>query len=273
MKRFSERKGFRPVSEVIQTDFMNDALRNSLWNVLNVTLWSTKDFVHAEYVVPQIYEFSLNLWFHYFKRPVDSRPDQAHRILAEIRVYFFSCSWYEVYDFLEFVVSNYEHSRPYIAERFNEILERELSGYRFISGQLADIIDKQEIAMLEEALRDSRFTGISSHLERALELYADRQKPDYRNSIKESISAVESMARLVADNLKATLGDALKAIERKGALHPALRDGFLKLYGYTSDEQGIRHAMLDEPNITQADARYFLLSCTSFVNYLKAQLP
>lgn len=46
----------------------------------------------------------------------------------------------------------------------------------------------------------------------------------------------------------------------------------MKLYAYTSDEGGIRHAMLDEPNLTAADARYFLLSCTSFVNYLKSQL-
>lgn len=80
------------------------------------------------------------------------------------------------------------------------------------------------------------------------------------------------MARIVAENPKATLGDALKAIEKRGSLHTALKDGFMKLYGYTSDEGGIRHAMLDEPNLTPADARYFLLSCTSFVNYLKAQL-
>jgi len=83
--------------------------------------------------------------------------------------------------------------------------------------------------MLEEALRDSRFAGVSSHLERALELYADRQKPYYRNSIKESISAVESMARLVADNLKATLGDALKEIERKGALSPRAEGWILEI--------------------------------------------
>ncbi|WP_372526833.1 hypothetical protein [Piscinibacter sp.] len=51
-----------------------------------------------------------------------------------------------------------------------------------------------------------------------------------------------------------------------------MKDGFVKLYGYTSDEQGIRHAMLDEPDLHAADARFFLLSCTSFVNYLKAQL-
>jgi len=80
------------------------------------------------------------------------------------------------------------------------------------------------------------------------------------------------MARVVVENPKATLGDALRVLEKRGTLHPALKDGFGKLYGYTSDEQGIRHAMLDEPSISAADAKFFLLSCTSFANYLKAQL-
>jgi hypothetical protein len=77
---------------------------------------------------------------------------------------------------------------------------------------------------------------------------------------------------VISGNPKATLGDALKAIERNGKVHPALKDAFLKLYGYTSDEGGIRHAMLEEPTLTVADAKFFLLSCTSFINYLKAQL-
>ena len=118
----------------------------------------------------------------------------------------------------------------------------------------------------------TRFAGVAAHLQRALELLSDREQPDYRNSIKESISAVESMARVVVENPKATLGDALRVLEKRGTLHPALKDGFGKLYGYTSDEQGIRHAMLDEPSISAADAKFFLLSCTSFANYLKAQL-
>ena len=67
--------------------------------------------------------------------------------------------------------------------------------------------------------------------------------------------------------------DALKEIEKRELLHPALKDGFIKLYGYTSDADGIRHAMLDEPKkLTAADACYFLLSCTSFTNYLKAKI-
>ena len=114
--------------------------------------------------------------------------------------------------------------------------------------------------------------AFDAHIQQALDLYAKRENPDYRNSIKESILAVESMARIVSKKPKATLSDALKAIEKNGLLHEALKDGFIKLYGYTSDADGIRHAMLDEPTLTAADARYFLLSCTSFVNYLKAQI-
>lgn len=272
MKTFSERKGLKPVSEIIQIDSMNGALRNSLWNALDVALWSTEDFIYRQYGEPHIQPLSRSLWFHYFKKPIDTRPDQERKILTEIREYFFVCPWNEVYDFLEFIVSHHERSKPRLAEFLNAFLERELSGYRFVSGHLADVTNQEELTMVEEAARDTRFAGVSSHIQRALELYADRANPDYRNSIKESISAVESIARIVANIQKATLGDALKAIEKNDQLHPALKEGFLKLYGYTSDEQGIRHAMLDEPNLTPADARFFLVSCSAFVNYLKAQI-
>ena len=119
-------------------------------------------------------------------------------------------------------------------------------------------------------MNDDRFAGVNAHLGRAMELLSDRTNPDYRNSIKESISAVESLAQVITGQPKATLGDALKVLKKGERLHPALSDGFSKLYGYTSDEDGVRHAMLEEPTLTVADAKYFLLACTSFINYLKA---
>ena len=273
MRKFSERKGIQPVSEIIQIDSMTAELRNSLWNVLHVSLWSRAGFVAGYYgTPPSILPFGEHLWSNYFKDPIDSCPYEGHKILKIIRNYFFSCKWHEVYDFLEFIVSAFETPTLGLARSLNVVLERELSGYRFSAGYLADVTSQEEIEEIEEAARDSRFAGVSAHIDRALELYADRENPDFRNSIKESISAVESIARVVSGNDKATLGDALNAIDKSGRLHPALSKGFLKLYGYTSDEQGIRHAMLDEPNLTAADARYFLVSCSSFVNYLKSQL-
>jgi DNA-binding transcriptional ArsR family regulator len=278
MKSFSERKGLKPVRQTIQTDGMTDELRNSLWNALHLAVWESQDFMHHRYgKLPEIDHFSAQLWFRYFKKPIDERPsfayyDRGERILKIIRDYFFAASWNEVYDFLEFVVAAIEKSEPHLPDFLNRVLATEMSAFRFIDGKLVDITGEQEREMLEQALADTRFAAVSSHLERALALLADRKNPDYRNSIKESISAVEAMARLVSGNPKATLGEALKALEKTGKLHTALKDGFSKLYGYTNDESGIRHAMLDEPNLTQDDAKYFLLSCTSFVNYLKSAL-
>ena len=270
MKTFSQRKGFKPVSELIQIEGMSEELRNSLWNVLDSMIWSTDGYVWKQYGTPEIEPFSRALWFHFFKKPVDSRPRHNSDILSQIRSYYFECPWYEVYDFIEFVIRYYDKSK--LIEFINLMLERELSGYRIVSGHIVNITDKQEVEMLEEVLRDTKFEGVTAHLERALELVSDRKNPDYRNSIKESISAVESIARIITGNPKATLGEALRILERDGKLHPALKEGFSRLYGYTSDEGGIRHAMLEEPNIDVNDAKFFLLSCTSFVNYLKSKI-
>ena len=100
---------------------------------------------------------------------------------------------------------------------------------------------------------------------------SDRKEPDYRNSIKESISAVESIAQLVSKSPGATLGDALKVIDKHVDIHPALKKGFLAIYGYTSDSDGIRHALLDAPTCGFEDAKYMLVSCSAFVNYLIAK--
>jgi len=279
MKSFSERQGIRQVADVVQVGAMNDALRNSLWNALDSVFWSAGGFMFGkDGVNGEIDWFSRILWADYFKLPVDSRPTGSYhlrpgKILESIREYFFSCEWNEVYDLLQFLVERFAQWKVQLIRTLNHILQRELAGYAFIDGILVDITDPLEKQMLAEALADTRFAPVTAHLERALVLLADRKEPDYRNSIKESISAVEAMARVVSGNQKATLGDALKVLEKSGHLHPALKDGFSKLYGYTNDAEGIRHAMLEESGLRQAEAKYFLLSCTSFINYLKANLP
>lgn len=111
--------------------------------------------------------------------------------------------------------------------------------------------------------------GVTAHLQSALAKLGDRRSPDYRNCIKESISAVEAMCQLITAEPGATLGSALKRLKAHGVeVHPALEKAWLALYGYTGDKGGIRHAMLDEPALTVADARYLLVSCSAFVSYL-----
>jgi hypothetical protein len=136
------------------------------------------------------------------------------------------------------------------------------------------ITSEEEIAAIEQALAlPDSLKPVREHLGQSLILLSDRKKPDYRNSIKESISAVESLSKIISKQNKATLGPALDAVEKKTKLHAVLKEAFQKLYGYTSDAQGIRHALMDEPTLDVEDAKFMLISCSAFVNYLvvKAQ--
>jgi hypothetical protein len=84
---------------------------------------------------------------------------------------------------------------------------------------------------------------VNSQLHTTLELLADRNQPNYRGSIKNSISAVETVCRKLTGNNKATFGQALKRLKDAGIqLHPSLELAFGQLYGDMSDESGVRHA-------------------------------
>jgi hypothetical protein len=152
----------------------------------------------------------------------------------------------------------------------NAVLEGELSAYRFVGGRITEITSKREIAEIEEAL-EAAPRPVALHLKTALERLADKKSPDYRNSIKESISGVEALCRLITGDPKATLGQAIKQIKTKVAIHPAMEKAFDSLYGYTSNEGGIRHALLEDPNLKFEDAKFMLVSCSAFINYLIAK--
>ena len=61
----------------------------------------------------------------------------------------------------------------------------------------------------------------------------------------------------------------LKKLKENGVhIHQAMEKAFLSLYGYTSDEDGIRHGGIDFRNAPSEDAKYMLIACSAFVNYL-----
>jgi len=98
------------------------------------------------------------------------------------------------------------------AEQFrnacNSLLEREVSAYRFVGNEIAPTTNANELTEIDGALANTkapRLVGVNEHLDSALPTLSDRRSPDYRNSIKESISDVESLCRLIAGD-RATLG-------------------------------------------------------------------
>ena len=76
---------------------------------------------------------------------------------------------------------------------FNIIMERNNSAYRWVSGVVTRITDETEINTIDVAIQQNQYSGVRKHLQTALELLSNKTSPDYRNSAKESISAVESL--------------------------------------------------------------------------------
>lgn len=266
--KFSQRAGITPVKVDLQTNSIDSDLRVGLWNVLQKYIW---DRARHELTKRSILkDLFYDLWAEYFKQPLDTIPSFDDRCVDAVREFYFKSKWHEVYDFLEFIVQHTSAELPDILrEEFNAVLEKELSAYRFVEYEISKITAQEEVESIESALSNTAsFAGAHSHLKSALSKLSDKQNPDYRNSIKESISALESVCQEISGDPRATLGSALKFLESRGIVHAALSKSFSALYGYTSDADGIRHAMLNESQLTFVDAKYMLVACTAFINYL-----
>ena len=123
-----------------------------------------------------------------------------------------------------------------------------------------------------QVIAESGLSGARAHLISAAEAL---NKGDNRGAIREAIHAVESASKIVSDKPKATLPDCLKILEKEHGLHAALKKAFDSLYGYTSDEKGIRHALLEGDNkkVGTDEALFMFSACTAFVSYLARKFP
>lgn len=262
MVTFSQRNGFRPLPTNMVPETASEDLRNTVWNLIDSAFNSNS------------YErITEKLWRELYKLPVDTRPFDAgymdvswNKAWRLVRNKILQGEWYEFFDHLEFFVkwnSGFEKA-------FNLLLAEEVSAYRLIKGEVCQITQENEINEVQTAINHTdRFFPVSEHISTALSLMSDRLKPDFRNSIKESISAVESAAKIVLGEPGIDLGKALGILQGRGKINGALKNGFAALYGWTSNQHGIRHGMTVESGVTLADVQFFLIICSAFANYLK----
>ncbi len=272
--RFSERIGKTSSAKLLQLESMDEDLRIGLWNTIKISFLD--DFEKQSYGQETYYQgFAKIIWTKFFKLPIDKLPTNNFRTEEIIRDKFFKYEWFEVYDFLEFLANldDGTYRTRNLIESSNNILEEEFSGYRFIGNLICPISNTLEIEEIEEALSQNiSFTslnGANIHLNNALEKLSDKKNPDYRNSIKESISALETTCRILTD--ESTLGKALNALNSKGIeIDEQLKSGYEKIYAFTNNKQsGIRHAIVDEHKTPDFDdAKYILLLSSSMINYL-----
>ena len=283
---FSERMGIYKCNTIMQLNEIDDRTRTLLNNKVFDVLESFFEKNHFQYIyfgVDDGNAFCKDILSNVFleKTSLQSGYSFSWRAVYEkdICAVIKNAPYNEVFDLLWYICkwltsnyrTNYDSNPTIVYEVFNSIFEKEFVGYRFINGIIAPISDEIEVKEIEDAFT-IQYNGARSHLEKALGFLSDREKPDYKNSIKESISAVESICKIIAGKDKAQLGEALKILESKNGLKGQLKSGFEKLYNYTNDKGGIRHAEgLFESNVSFEEAKFMLVSCCAFINYLIAE--
>jgi hypothetical protein len=269
---FSERYGYKP-PKPLQFERMDDDLKMAIHNVLVL-------FEKSNLNKNDISSLYLNIWSFFYMQDINivyNNNSDYIRHLCDNK--YKTLSWNKVYDFLEFYLSTIEQKLSVppddkiiieFTKTLNAVFEKYNSAYRFVNNKIIPITNQQEIAAIEEAAT----TGIKEidyHLKRAIHIFSNKENKDYVNTVKEAISAVEATVNFINGTKGTTLGDALDKLKEKKSIHPALCDAFKKIYGYTSDKKsGIRHCIFDEtdciPDFT--DAKYMLVACSAFINYL-----
>lgn len=232
---FSQRMGLEPLEKALQLESMDDRLRNGLWNCLfNFTKYLDISFTIQNYLysykVERIEECNLDI----IQDITDVFfGDRLYKINKDSRFpYYFekqynSLDWNKVYEFIEKFFELLEsYSLADVIEMqsycINSVLERESSAYRLLDGIFVPITNELESQEIEEAINEhDPFNIPSEHIKKALKKLSDRESPDYHNSIKESISAVESMCRIITKKTSLSLGDALKKMEKEGIICPS----------------------------------------------------
>jgi len=281
---FSDRNHIKEENKNIQYTDFDERTRITFWNTLQDVFGSVFDAIKDSdyelkiFLEQQICKVVLK---NVYVMPIGN--NYKYDINSLFQDYFYKTILKDTYnavlDLIEYLsmidkfIDNYDNSLEKYKKKFNDIFEYEFVGYRFVGEKIVAITDENEIKTIEEAIRENPYEKCKNHISKALDLLADRDKKDYSNSIKESISAVESICQIIV-NKQTTLGEALKQLEENGIIiDKALKGAFEKMYGYTSNAGDIRHAnafSTEKPAFE--DAKYMLVVCSAFVNYLIAKI-
>lgn len=276
---FSQRYGYVSVPEQMRLEEISDDLRREVWNEARRLLFLMRGSTplgnyYFEDKAARIIERIIGELDNISEDDVSTDYDD---VIMFFKISILSYPFNKVLDLIELIVREspkLEIKDNRFGTEVRRSFEKYAAAYWLDTSNLPPRFFPRSTKMQGEATRSALATihgegmkGAETHLRQAADHISARQ---FADSITDSIHAVESVARTLDPKAK-TLGEALNSLERSGFLkHRALKEAFSKLYGYTSDEQGIRHALLDKesPDVDLDEAMFMFGACASFAAYL-----
>ncbi|WP_430437735.1 AbiJ-NTD4 domain-containing protein [Oceanibaculum nanhaiense] len=270
---FEQAEGVEPLPPQLALKEVSKALRAALWHVIYESM--KRDLKYPDSGgrpwIAGAWEKVLRKKHVYIDHnPSDEFDRDAKFCIECVKTIILDGDYIKIFGFLQFVLRE-RVLHPSFAEGIRLTLIKYKAAYRLIDGDtIMPMNSEEEAATLQRVfmeLSGSVFGASRTHLKNAA---AELTAGNYAASVRESIHAVESIARKLDPDAQ-SLGQALNALAKNNHLHPALLKGMGNFYGWTNDEQGIRHALIDDAKVKvdEHDALYMLGSCSAFVSYLK----
>ena len=269
---FSQAAGIEPLPRPAKLGELTNEVRNMLWSRLFHWI---NDSGCENYNYMAVGEPWDSIFYDYhvsiLNEPGDEFTDSLDMQLSATKGLFLNGDYNRVFDLLQFVMRH-----ALAPNGFREFVvttqQESMCAYSIIEGvwSIVPSAIPEQRKSVEKAFRvlaDGPFGGARKHLRRSAECI---NTGDYSGSVRESIHAVESVARRLDNNARKSLAPALESLSKRGlVLHGAFKSGIEKLYGYTSDEDGIRHSLSDvTTNVDVADAVFMFGACASFAAFL-----
>jgi AbiJ N-terminal domain 4 len=269
---FAQAEGAEPLPLQLRPSEISRRLRISIWSAVRNSMLEhshDSDF-EGHFLVGPWAEATKILAFEHFLDPDDDYDNDFDHWSMRLKHTFLNKSYIEFYGTLQALCRLIGEQLTEFPDQIAEVLKAEQSGYRLLDRRtLFPVASPEEIHTIERAAKDLRRTGrdsASKHLEAAAE---EMSQGNFAGAVREAIHSVESVAVWIEPEAK-TLHDAIVRLEKKKRIHPSLKKGFSAIYGYTSDEKGVRHALVEgrETNVSESEAQFMIGACAAFVSYL-----
>ncbi len=273
---FSQREGKSPLPEVMKLEHIPKKFRNLAWLLIGEEIAKSDSLTFSGRL------FIENVIWSYVFEIKEIPHDEVQSVLnwkygKFAREILLSGDYHEAITLVEYIIRHEECSdelKDSLIEAFDRspvaYFVQEMNGKPTVIPRISREAGEATRQALE-TLDKGGMNGATTHLRQAAEHINAQQ---YADSIADSIHAVESVARVIDPAASKTLGPALDSLEKAGVpIHKALKEAFKKLYGYTRDEQGICHALLEKgaADVGQDEALFMFGACASFAAYLTAK--
>ncbi len=270
---FSQRIGLEPIPPQLKLGEVSAELRRLLYYYISLEIDRKSYAPYSSAIFRDEWKrVAMDLHVLFFKQPPDKFDYGVFENQKNLNLFIQRANIGELFNLVEFFIRH---------RGCSDELKRELAGafvttraaYRvFDNKYIAAIGTEEQAAAFERAIAEAETKNANAARKQLIAAGVALRNSDWAGCVRESIHAVEAMAVRLAPGTD-TLGAALKVLEQRGHLHGGLKAAFGSLYGYSSNEEGVRHALVfgDEAQVDEADALFMLGACASFVSYLLAR--